>query len=57
MNEEGEEDSLFLLSEAIIRAASAGGIGPLAVDGNNRANGAETNNAPILLSGCTLNLR
>ena len=35
--EEGEEDSLFVLAEAVIPAFSAGGIGPLAVDGNNCA--------------------
>ena len=57
MTKEGEEDSLFVLAEAVIPAASSGGIGPLAVYGNNRAYGAEENDAPILLSGRTSNLR
>ena len=29
----------------------------MAVDGNNNADDAEANNAPILLSGCTSNIR
>ena len=57
VNQEGEEDSLFVLAEDFVPAASAGGIGPLAVDGNNIVDGAEANDAPILLSGCTSNLR
>ena len=57
LKEEGEEESLFVLAEAVIPAASAGGIGPLAVDGKNRADGAEANDAPILLSGRTSNIR
>ena len=57
MTEEGEEDSIFVLDKAVIPAVSAGGIGPLVVDVNNRADGAEANNAPILLSGRTSNLR
>ena len=57
MTKEDEEDSQFVLAESIILAASAGGIGPLEVDENNRADGTEANNAPILLSGCTSNLR
>ena len=56
MSKEGEEDSLYILAESVIPAARSGGIGPLAVDGKNRADGAEANNAPILLSGRTLNL-
>ena len=54
---EGEENSLFVLSDAVIPAVRAGGICPLAVDGDNRADGAEANDAPILLSGRTSNLR
>ena len=57
MAEEGEEDSLFFLAEAVIPVASAGGIGPLAVDVNNCVDGAEANDAPILLSDRTSNLR
>ena len=45
------------LPEAVIRAASAGVIGPLAVDGKNCADGAEAKDAPILLSVRTSNLR
>ena len=56
VTKEGEEDSLFVLAEAAIPAVSAGGIGPLAVDRKNRVDGAESNNAPILLSVRTLNL-
>ena len=55
VTEKGEEDSLFLLEEAVIPAASDGDIGPLAVDRNKRADDAEANDAPILLSGCTSN--
>ena len=57
MTKEGEEDSLFVLSEAVIPAFSAGDIGTLAVDEKNCADGAEANDAPILLSGRTSNLR
>ena len=57
MTQEGEEDSLFFLAEAVIPAVSAGAIGPLTFDQTNCADGAETNNAPTLLSGRTLNLR
>ena len=56
MTEEGEEDSLCVLAEAVILAVRSGAIGPLAVDENNRADGAEANDAPILLSGRTSNL-
>ena len=49
MTEEVEEDSLFVLSEAVIPAVSAGTIGPLPVDENNLSDGSETNNDPILL--------
>ena len=52
-NQEGEEDSLFVLAEAVIPAVSAGSIGPLTFDQTNRADGAEANDAPILLSGRT----
>ena len=56
MPEEGEEDSLFFLAEAVISVVSAGAIGPLTVDENNRADVAEVNDAPILLSGRASNL-
>ena len=57
MNKSGEDDSLFVLSESVIPAASNGGIGPLVFDGNNCFDGEEANDAPILLSGRTLSLR
>ena len=57
VTEEGEENSLFVLAEAVVPAVSDGGIGPLAVGGNNRTGGAEANDAPILLSGRMSNLR
>ena len=57
VTKEGEEDSLFVLAESAIPTSSAGGIGTMSVDGNNRANGAEANDAPILLSGRTPNIR
>ena len=57
LTQEGEEDSLFLLEEAVIPTVSAGAIGPLTVDQTNRSDGAESNDAPILLSGRTSNLR
>ena len=47
VTKEGEEDSLFVLSEAVVPEDSAGGIGPLAVGGNNPTYGKEENNAPI----------
>ena len=56
MTQEGEEDSLFVLAEAVIPAVSSGAIGPLTFYQTNRADGAEANDAPILLSGGTLNL-
>ena len=43
VTKEGEEDSLFFLEEAFIPADIAGAIGPLAVDENNRADGAKGN--------------
>ena len=57
MTQEGEEDSLFVLSGAVIPAVSAGAIGPLPFDQTNCTDGAEANDDPILLSGCTSNLR
>ena len=57
MTQEGEEDILFVLAEATIPAVSAGDIGPLTFDQTNRADGAEVNDAPILLSGRTSNVR
>ena len=45
MTQEGEEDNLFVLSEAVIPAVSAGAIGPLTFDQANRADGAEANDA------------
>ena len=56
MTKKGEEDSLFVLAEAVIPAIRDGGIGPLVVDINNSADGSEANDAQILLSGCTSNL-
>ena len=56
VTEEGEEDSLFFLAEAIVPTDSTGGIGPLAVDVKNRADGAEAKDAPILLSSRTSNI-
>ena len=47
MTEEGEEDSRFVLAEAVVPAASDGGIGPLAVGGNNLTDGAEANDDQI----------
>ena len=57
LTQEVEEDSLFVLAEAVIPAVSAGAIVPLTFDQTNRADGAEAINAPILLSGRTSNLR
>ena len=56
MTQEGEEDSLFVLAEAVIPAVRAESIGPMTDDQTNRADGAEANNAPILLSGRTSNI-
>ena len=47
VTKEVEEDRLFVLAEAVMPSSSAVGIGPLAGDGKNRADGAEANNAPI----------
>ena len=55
--QEGEEDSLFVLAEAFIPAVSSGTIDPLKFDQTNCADGEEANDAPILLSGRTSNLR
>ena len=57
MNKSGEDDSLFVLSESVIPAASNGGIDTLSVCGKNCTDGEEANNAPNLLLGCTSNLR
>ena len=57
MTEEGEEESLFVLAEVVIPAVSAGSIGTLEVDKNNHADGAEANDAPILLSVRISNIR
>ena len=57
MTQEGEEDSLCVLAEAVIPDVSAGAIGPLLVHVNNNSDGVEANDAPILLLGCTSNLR
>ena len=57
VTQEGEEDSLFVLAEAIIPTVSAGSIVPLTFDQTNRDDGAEAKDAPILLSGRTSNLR
>ena len=53
VTEEVEEGILFVIAEAVIPAARAGGIGPLEVDGNNRADGAEANDAPNFTIGFT----
>ena len=53
VTQEGEEVSLFVLAEDVIPAVSAGAIGPLTFDQTNRADGAEANYAPTLLSGRT----
>ena len=53
VTEEGEDESLFVLAEAFVPTVSSGDIGPLGVDENNHADGAEVNDAPILLSGRT----
>ena len=57
VTQEDEQDRLFVLAEAVIPAVSAGAIGSLIFDQTNLAYGAEANNAPIVLSGRTLNLR
>ena len=57
VTQEGEEVSLSLLEEYFIPAVSSGAIGPLTFDQTNRADGAEGNDAPILLSVRTSNLR
>ena len=57
VTQDGEEDSLFVLEETGIPAVSAGAISPLTFDQTNRADGSEANDAPILLSGRTSNLR
>ena len=57
VTQEGEEDSLFVLAEAVIPDVSAGAIGPLKFDQTNRVDGAESNNTPILLSSSMSNIR
>ena len=57
MIQEGTANSLFVLAEALVPAAGAEGIGALEFGGNNHNDGAEANNPPNLLSGCTSNLR
>ena len=57
MTKEGEEESIFDLAEDVIPNSSARCIGPLEVDVNNRADGAESNDSLILLSVHTSNLR
>ena len=57
VTQEGKDDSLFVLVESFIPAVSAGSIGPLKFDKTNHANGEEENDAPILLSVRTSNLR
>ena len=47
---EVEENSLFVLEEAVIPTVSVGSMVTLVVDENNRADGTEANDAPILLS-------
>ena len=57
VTQEGTEESLFFLAEAPIPAAGKGGICALSVDRKDHTDGAEANDAPNLLSGCTSNLR
>ena len=57
MNQEGKEDSLFVLAEYGFPAVGARGIVSLSVGGNNRVDVTEVNNNPKLLSGRTSNLR
>ena len=57
VTKEGEEEIPFVLAEAVIPTVSAGAIGPLAADEKNHADGAEANDAPILQSVRTSNLR
>ena len=57
VTQEVEEDSLFVLAKAVIPAVSDGAIGPLTFNQTNCADGAEANDAPILLSGRMSNLR
>ena len=54
--DESEEESIFVLAEAIIPTDSDVFIGPLTFDGKNCTDGAEANDAPILLSGCMSNI-
>ena len=54
MTEYGEEYSIFVLAEAVVRTSSAGGIGPLEFDGKNHTNGAEAKNVLVLLSVCKM---
>ena len=57
MTQEGTKEIFFVLAEAPVPAAGAGGIGALAVGRNYCTDGSEANNAPNLLSGRTSNLR
>ena len=57
VTQEGEEDIFFVLAEAVIPAVRAGAIGLLTFDQTNCADGAEANDAPILLLGRTSNVR
>ena len=57
VTKEGTQESLFVLEESVVPAAGAGGIGALAIGGNNHTDGVEANDAANLLSVCTLNLR
>ena len=57
VTQKGTEDSLFVLAEAPVPDAGAGGICALLVGGNNHTDGTEANDAPNLILGFTSNLR
>ena len=51
VTQECEDDSLFVLSEAVTPAVSSGAIGPLTFDKTNRADGAEAKKCPYVTIG------
>ena len=57
VTQEGEEDCIFVLAEAVIPSVSEGAIFTMKFDQTNCADGAAENNAPTLLSVRTSNLR
>ena len=56
VTQDGTEDSICVLYEAPVLSAGSGGIGALEVDRNDHTDGAESNDAPNLLLGCTSNI-